>query len=269
MALLMTRQIRDRITEIKRKNPRGKNYTNFFVQEQEQYDVLAGDNSVVLSHTGHDGVRRVYFYSSDLGELGKLLGQTAPGSILDYLGDCGGALQDALRRGGYGRYTRFLRLSNRNFQHIFDSRYNPYADYLCRFPAGTGVEFASAGDLDPLIARLNDVFDYNTSHFASREKLGESIRDREVLVYKPEGELVSFLVFSITGKKFYVAHTYNQAAAYIAISMYVKAARIALGAGCTYGYSWVEETNEASLRFNRLKQYLPDGFTDTIFRKGE
>ena len=122
-------------------------------------------------------------------------------------------------------------------------------------------------ELDTLHRKLYDVFDKHSSHLFDRNRLKELIIDNKVLVYKEDGRLLSFLIYTIEGKRFYVAYVYNSAENHIALSMYVKAAKAAIQAGCTYGYSWVDETNETSLRYNRLKQYCPEKKKKKIFRK--
>ena len=264
---MTTQEIQVHIAAIKKNCGHRQSYTNFFAQAEGDYSVLESRSSLVFWQTGEDGVCRIYFFCFDLDELSRQLLQMEAGSILDYIGTCSDSLVHAFQTGGFRQYACFLRLSNKNLAYVFDTDYNPYADYLERFVEETRITSASLEELDTLHRKLYDVFDKRSSHFFSRERLKELIADNKVLVYKEDGCLRSFLIYTIDGKKFYVAYIYNSAENHIALSMYVQAAKAAIRAGCTYGYSWVDETNETSLRYNRLKQYLPDGMTDKIFRK--
>lgn len=264
---MTTQEIQVHIATIKKNCGHRQSYTNFFAQAEGDYSVLESRDSLVFWQTGEDDVRRIYFFCFDLDELSRQLSQMEAGSILDYIGECNASLSHAFQAGGFRQYACFLRLSNKNLAHVFDTDYNPYADYLERFGEETRITSASVEELDTLQRKLYDVFDKRVSHFFSRDRLKELITDNKVLVYKEDGRLLSFLIYTIEGKRFYVAYVYNSAENHIALSMYVKAAKAAIQAGCTYGYSWVDETNETSLRYNRLKQYFPDGMTDKIFRK--
>lgn len=264
---MTTQEIQVHIAEIKKNCGHRQSYTNFFAQAEGDYSVLESRSSIVFWQTGEDNVCRIYFFCFDLDELSRQLSQMEADSILDYIGECSVSLTNAFCAGGFRQYACFLRLSNKNLAHVFDTDYNPYADYLDRFGEETRITSASVKELDTLQRKLYDVFDKCSSHFFDRDKLKELIMDDKVLVYKEDGCLLSFLIYTIDGKKFYVAYIYNSAENHIALSMYVKAAKAAIKAGCTYGYSWVDETNETSLRYSRLKQYLPDGMTDKIFRK--
>lgn len=255
------------ITTMKKNCIRRQSYTNFFGRDEGEYSVLKSQESIVFWNTGEDDVCRIYFFCFNLDELSRQLLKIESGGILDYIGECGDALINALHAGGFRQYACFLRLSNKNLAYVFDANVNPYGDYLERFTEETRITYASIKELEVLHRKLRDVFDKRTSHFWGRDKLRELILDNKVLVYKEQGRLLSFLIFTIVGKKFYVAHVYNSSEKHIALSMYVKAAKTAIQEGCTYGYSWVDETNEPSLRYNRLKQYYPDGMRDRIFRK--
>lgn len=255
------------ITAMKKDHKRKESYTNFFWQTKGNYAALKGRSSIVFWNTDQDRICRIYFFCFDLNELSMQLSQMEPNSILDYIGECCDPLLQAFEAGGFRQYACFLRLSNKKLAHVFDASCNPYAGYLERFGEETRITSASIEDLDVLHRKLYDVFDKRSSHFFSRDRLKELIMDEQVLVYKEQGILRSFLIYTIDGKKFYVAYIYNSSENHIALSMYVKAAKTAIEAGCTYGYSWVDETNETSLRYNRLKQYFPDGITDKIFRK--
>ena len=264
---MTTQEIQVHIVAMKKEHHRKQSYTNFFAQVDGDYSVLESRSSIVFWQTGKDSVCRIYFFCFDLDELSRQLSQMEADSILDYIGECSASLSHAFHAGGFRQYACFLRLSNKNLARVFDTDYNPYADYLERFGEETRITVASVKELDTLQRKLYNVFDKRSSHFFNKEKLKELIMGNKVLAYKEDGRLLSFLIYIIEGKKFYVAYVYNSAENHIALSMYVKAAKSAIKAGCTYGYSWVDETNETSLRYNRLKQYLPDGMTDKIFRK--
>ncbi len=255
------------IAAMKKNGRHRQSYTNFFAQTDGDYSIVESRDSIVFWQTGEDNVCRIYFFCFDLDELSRQLSQVENDSILDYIGECSDSLSHAFHAGGFRQYACFLRLSNKNLAHVFDTDYNPYADYLERFAEETRITSASLEELDTLHRKLYDVFDKHSSHLFDRNRLKELIIDNKVLVYKEDGRLLSFLIYTIEGKRFYVAYVYNSAENHIALSMYVKAAKAAIQAGCTYGYSWVDETNETSLRYNRLKQYFPDGMTDKIFRK--
>ncbi|MCH5265264.1 MAG: hypothetical protein J1F02_05145 [Lachnospiraceae bacterium] len=261
-----TKQIREHISAIKRAS-HSKAYTNFYEYNNEsEYSVLLDSHTIVFSCYSKYAMR-TFFFSSDLQQLEKLLAMQQRESVLDYLGDCDDSLLEVFENSGYRRFARFLRLSNKELVNVFNPANNPYGEYLERFADEKKVIVASLQDLNELYEKLLGVFDCRTSHFDSREQVADCIKKGHVLLYKENGKIVSFIIFVCSGKKFYGNHIYNGAQNHIAMSLYAKAAKIAIEAGCTYGYSWVEETNTASLRFGQLKQYFPDGMTDTIFIK--
>ena len=262
-------QIGKYISEIK-KNAISRIYTNYYANHPEGvgYDVIRESHAIVFSYWD-SSVRRTFFYGSDLNQLCKMLMNQEEGSIIDYIGKCDDTFLETLKQSGFYKFSRFLRLSNRNLTHIFDPISNPYGEYMSRFLESKEIEKACQGDLEELYNLLLRTFDNRTSHFQSKEELAEIIKQGHVLIHKKKERIVSFIIFYFQGKKFYTAHILNGAENHIALCMYAQAAQMAIESGCTYAYSWVEENNKVSLRSNQLKQSFPDGMTDTIFVKGE
>ncbi len=174
-----------------------QSYTNFFTQTDGDYSVLKSRDSIVFWQTGEDNICRIYFFCFNLDELSRQLSQMEADSILDYIGECSASLSHAFHAGGFRQYACFLRLSNKNLARVFDTDYNPYADYLERFGEETRITVASVKELDTLQRKLYNVFDKRSSHFFNKEKLKELIMGNKVLAYKEDGRLLSFLIYII------------------------------------------------------------------------
>lgn len=260
-------EIQEYIMSIRKKNKIRPVTNSYFIDETKEYECICKENTILYSHI--DGsLKRVFFVSCKEEELVEALASLSGNIVLDYVAKQDD-LEQIMQRAEFRKKSCFLRLSQPDLSKSFEPEENPYANHLKRFFSDSRVSFLGIQYAEQLNDMIHTVFDETDGHFFDFEELKWRMKNKKVVGYVEDGRIISFFIYSYEGKKFYGNFAYNGGDPSLAVSMFVKGAQTALKDGCTYGYSWIDETNDKSLRFAQLKGYKPDGVKDYIYVKDE
>lgn len=245
---------------------RKKMITNYYLtlaDQDEDYQSWTAENSIVFC-ARENKVYRCYFATTDTGELNTLLEKVPDGAVMDYVTkqETG---QFPWVDAGFSHYTTLRRCT---VPSLSQERPKTKRDLLLEefYDEGIG-DFATDEDAEELYDLLYEVFDYRVSRLPSKQQLLEMIAKNWVLLYRENGEIISFLMYQIEGKKYYGYQIYNKGTADITYNLQCKAMKYAVSHyQVKSSYAWVEIGNQGA---NDRVGDTFDGTYDYIFLKEE
>lgn len=265
-------EINQQIQRIKKYAKQGlvSNYYNLLPERGEQICYYAWTSYaavfVLNRNDGHYG----YFFGSDLNEISSLLEQVPEQTMVEYISKNEDHYHAFLSSAGLKKKAVFKRLVYPNLQEIFDGSKNQYGDLLQRFSRQYEFQdriIAEKEEADSIIQIFSKVFDQYTSHTPSKQELLALIEKKQVLIYKENERIRALHIYKLEGKKYYSYVSYNDGPFFMMYSLLARALKDAIKAGAVYGYCWVEERNQKSLRYCASKGFYPDGIKNMVYRK--
>jgi len=192
------RRVHEQMATVKAQSTTGF-FTNYFRQELVGPHILtaATGRSVLFVNDEHDFFR-LYFFTSDLGELGQTLRNAEfPGSVV------------------VGYVTRAA--ANENviaaLQH---SGFSPIATYrrmisyqLPPQEPNSGLEYAIPGDIDQIHDGLFQAFNKYTDHLPAKDRLLRYIENQWVIVDRRGGSVCGAVCFQLEGPRVNYNYIYN------------------------------------------------------------
>jgi hypothetical protein len=186
-----------RMADIKARSHRGFS-TNYFRQEMvgEQILVAATDQTILLANDEYDFFR-LYFFTSDLGDLGRALYDT------QYCGDmvtgyltkkANNDIVGAFEHGGFRPIATYGRMET---YRLPQQRPNP------------ALEYAVPTDADELRQDLFRLFNKYTDHLPTKHRLLDYIKNRQVIVNRQIGKIVGAVCFQLHGLKVNYNYVYS------------------------------------------------------------
>lgn len=254
----------------------GKVYTNYYNQCNDIEDSLQtwqAEKSIVFEWVD-EGIKRIYFYSTDVEELGNILELASFGSVIDYLTKEKTELAEVFRSAGYALHLEYGRFhieqaaKSQEAKEIDSILHND--DQLRKeiFEAPYG-EMAKVEDAEEIDRQLREEFDPYEAHFYSLEKLREHIKKGWVWVAKDNGKIIAANLFEIQGRKAYGAYLYNRGEINVMLSLLAKADAAIAKMNVPYAYCWMRLNNKRIIRYNmKYNGYVQDNLYDIIYVKG-
>lgn len=258
---MQLKEIMRHISQIK-KNKKAY-YSNYYLgySFEQEFDVIKGDETIIFT-AWDNSFKRVFYFSSNLDELGKLLSEVKDIAVLDIVGKSEEPVDSVLKIAGFDRYAVFCKKQidlevggrTKKDEGIYNQFYNP--DLL---------EYVDEDDIDEMMALLNRVFDCKTYHIPTEEQLLEIIRDRKAVCHRIDGKIVAFYIYAIEGKKLYSNFSYNSVSADVLYSLERRIRELTYEKdGVRQAYAWFDMENQRALRRVVL---LDTGLRDYIYVK--
>lgn len=261
--LLLTRNIRQKGL------PFYSNYFNQCKDMKESFPVY------ILSHAlafewNDIGVRRIFFFASDTGELEHILSCIPNESVIDFITKDKGELKACFEQAGYKLYLEFGRFYIKpgndeveKLRHCLED--DEKANEIFNAPYG---ELAQESEAEEIDRHLRRVFDPYEAHFYPMDKLREHIRKGWVWVARNNKEIIAGNLFEIQGKKVYGAYIWNDGEVDVLCSLNHKISQYLSNLDVQYYYCWMRLNNKRIIRYNmKYNGYVPDGLYDMIYVK--
>lgn len=257
------RQVMQEIT--KRRTPGEVSYSNFFPGESldAEYEMFCGEKTVVFWGE-KEGVVRVYFHTSRLGELTEFLRKTPDETVIDYICREGDVPSEAIEAGGYSQYAVYIKKQWKAEEDESIPTGGTARLLYDMYQPDCGV-YAEKDDVIQIYELLLQNFDLKADHIFSVNELLEMTKKKEIMVYKIGKKIECFFIYRREGKKLYCAFSYNNATADILYNLERRVREVECKEnGITVNYAWFNAENKKALRRN----VRPDtGIRDYIFVK--
>lgn len=217
-------------------------------------DLIEHGDSFILVCEDH-GVKRVLFFVRDLQTLEYLLKQLPDGA---YYLEVMTKDPDSFLIPSCVTAARLQRFVNRDCSSVFhaDSRVLQYRNDSVGEPAA----IADAAEINAL---LWSVFRTEISHLLTDEELEQEIRKGEVFIHRSD-KIDAVLQTEILPKRFYINQVVNKAEPSVIHAILLKRLAKYVESGGRYMYSWIEETNIASIRFHEKYGMQHDGMWNLV-----
>ena len=173
-------------------------FTNYFRQELVGPHILtaATGRSVLFVNDEHDFFR-LYFFTSDLGELEQILGGAKfPGSVVvGYITKAADEnVAAALQHSGFSPIATYRRMLS--YQLPLQG---PNSD----------LEYAIRGDIDQIHDSLFRAFNKYTDHLPTKDRLLRYIENQWVIVNRQDGRVCGAVCFQLEGPRVNYNYIYN------------------------------------------------------------
>ncbi|MEI7911062.1 MAG: hypothetical protein WCK77_15610 [Verrucomicrobiota bacterium] len=236
---------------------RGPSQTNYFRQVLTGRNYwMAGTERTLVFLTDDLDFFRLYFYTTDAGDLGDVLaslrlpGTTVTACIARHFDS---TIHATLQACGHVRHSMFRRMATRALR-------------VCK--VNSRLEFANPADVDELLGRLQADFHPYTSHPPSRALLAEYIRREWALVIRKNGAIAGYIVFQIAGNQANYNYLFNSSADPVDFLMLQNNFFGLLDQrGVRAGILWVDEKNTRVLKMNEVSGWKLDGLMTQYYVK--
>ena len=264
-------------------------YTNYYNQcnsFNNKFKVFTSNLSIAFEWVDL-GIKRIYFYSSDMNDLSNVLSLFDSGSVIDYITKDKEVMSKCINDAGYKihlEYGRFFvkprtgeeekkmlalreALNNAylNEKNVNGNNENPNNECFVSYYVGK----ADVSDAEIIDRQLREEFDVYEAHFYSIEKLKDLISKGWVWVVKINNDIIAANIFEIQGIKTYGAYLYNRGDLDVLSSLLSSVEQYISRLGVKYYYCWMRLSNKKAIRYNmKVNGYAPDGVFDMIYVKG-
>jgi hypothetical protein len=186
-----------RMADIKARSSCGFS-TNYFRQEMvgEQILVAATDQTILLANDEY-GFFRLYFFTSNLGDLGQILHQARyPGEMVTgYLAwKPDENVATVFEQGGFLSLATYGRMETYQLPR---QRPNP------------ALEYAVPSDADQIHENLFRAFNKYTDHLPAKARILDYIKNQQVIVNRKDGQIVGAVCFQLKGPKVNYNYIYS------------------------------------------------------------
>lgn len=241
-------EVRKRIMELKK---HGKPITNFYpgiLSDEQEVFMLEVEGAIVFV-VQEENRKRAFFVSTDDVSLQEALRELPSGVILEnvYRED-EDPLKNLLESADFKEYATYMR-------ETICYHSNPYLipetgrrAMLQDMYDTTYCEYGEETDAEELCQITKDTFDPLCDDVFTLEKWKEVLRNRECMVYRENGKIVSYYVWRLEGRKLYGNISVNKGPAnylynlerFVFEQMWEKGIRVF--------YAWYNEENIKALR---------------------
>ena len=212
-------------------------------------------DSFAFSYEDH-GIKRLCYFVSDYDNLSKLLNSFENGP---YYLEIMTREPDSICLDEVECIARMKRLSNNDCNTAFDN------EGITRYRDDNIVQTAEVTDTNEINKLLWSMFKTEVSHLLSDNELSEVIRKGNVVIHK-SGEIDAVLQVDVMPKKFYINQVINKAGKEVIHAMMLSRLDQYRKNGGKYIYSWVDETNIASLKFHEKYGMEHDGMWNLVYK---
>lgn len=243
-------------------------YSNCFLrfcnaaQEWEVYNSLQS----ILILKQENNVLRLLFYTLDFSDLKQLLEESLPSEqeyILEIVAREKTLYRKELLNMGFTVFAQMLRMSVKDISPLFlpgRTFVESYDDLL--------AEQALLEDVPALWDKLWEIFDTRVSHLPDKEDLKEAVMRGEFCICRgKDSEILAFLQSVMEPRSFYINQVFNGGGKKLIHSIMHKRLTEYCQRGGRYVYAWVDENNQASLRFHEKYGLRPDGLWTCVYQR--
>lgn len=247
-------------------------YTNYYNQCRNMEDdflVFRTENALVFLWNDV-GVKRIYFFASDLEKLKDILSRIDKESVIDFITKDKEALRKIFEAAGYNCYMEYGRFYIKAGNTEVEKLRQGFADdeIMKKWINSSYGELALESDAEEIDRHLRRVFAPYEAHFYSLDKLREHIRKGWVWIVRENGKIIAGNLFEIQGKKVYGAYMWNDGSIEVLSSLNYKVNQYLSFLDVTYYYCWMRLNNKRIIRYNmKYNGYVPDGLYDMIYVK--
>jgi hypothetical protein len=242
------------MAQIKARSERGF-FTNYFRQEMvgKQILVMATDRTILLANDEYDFFR-LYFFTSNLGNLGQLLHDTRyPGEVVaGYLTKKPDKnVATAFEQGGFLPIATYGRMET---YRLPLQRPNP------------ALEFAAPGDADQIHQDLFRVFNKYTDHLPTKSRLLDYIKNKQVIIKRQGGQIIGAVCFQLHGLKVNYNYIYSLSRDGLDfLQLQNNFYGVMNQRGIRAGFLWINQANNRLAGLYRAAGWKFDGLQDYFY----
>lgn len=237
-------------------------YLSFSLEPDREWKTLSNDRSLaIIDYEG--GTERLYFYTHDFNDLGKMLNGYDGSPVVDIISKNKRDFEQELKAIGYIPLAHLTRVSNKDVSLVLDD----VSESIASYESNVG-EYATLEDAKSIGKMLWSIFDTRVSHLPDDNELSEMIAKKEFVVCKNSvGVIESLLQLQISTRSYYVNQIINRGDKNRFHSMVINTLKKYCEMGGKYAYAWVEDTNMASLKFFEKYGMISDGTWNCVYVK--
>ncbi len=231
-------------------------------QEWELYN-SAGSLLLVKQESS---VLRLFFFTLDFSDLKQLMEDSLASDreyMLEIVAKDKVLYRNELLDMGFDVFAQMLRMSVKDISPLFQNGsafVEAYDEQL--------VEQARPEDVPALLDKLWHIFDTRVSHLPDEEELKSAIlRGEFCLCREKDSDIRAFLQSVMEPRSFYINQVYNGGEKKLIHSIMHKRLAEYYQQGGRYVFAWVDEKNQASLRFHEKYGLKPDGLWTAVYRR--
>lgn len=263
---MKTQEIMERTVKLKKSGK--KVCSNCFVQFrqflEEEWDAVASEESLYIVNRDH-GVNRIWFYTTDFDDLSIAMQKSLALNeeyVIDILSKDALCYQKELEKMGFYPLAKMMRMSNPDISGILQQNSVQMEYYNAKI--GNKARLEDAAEINQILWKI---FDSRISHLQTLEELKASIQRGEISIYRDGEDIAAILQRIAEPKSFYINQIYNRAKKQVIHAIVLNELKEYNEKGGKYVYAWVEEGNQASLRFHGKYGLKHDGLWNIVYKK--
>ena len=233
---------------------------NFYSSDvaEKACGIWENGDEFVFAYEDH-GINRLIFFVKDLNSIDVILKQIPQGKyFIDIMGrDRGEYLSADIKV-----IAHLKRYSNPDCRSVLDN-----GSEVIKYKGSVRVETALEEDTSELNKMLWSTFNTEVSHLLSDDELRMVIQTGQISLHRnDEGIIDAMLQANVMPKKFYINQIINRSGKKEVIhSILIDRLEGYVANGGKYLYAWIEETNNASLKFHEKYGMKHDGMWNTVY----
>ena len=212
----------------------------------------------VFAYDDH-GIKRMIFFVNDLNSIDMISKQLPKGRYyIDIMGRARGEdLSVDIKT-----IAHMKRYSNPDCTSVLE-----IGSEVLKYKSSVHVETAMEEDAIELNEMLWSAFNTEVSHLLSVEELKAVIKSGQITLHRNnEGIIDAMLQADVMPKKFYINQIINRSGSKEVVhSILLDRLEGYVLSGGKYIYSWIEESNKASLKFHEKYGMKHDGMWNTVY----
>jgi hypothetical protein len=224
--------------------------TNYFRQPLPTDTVIMKSEASVIALAPERGFQRLYFVSTDAGDLSTLLTRvTGTEIVIEQVHRDDDALRGTFLSAGFEPLARYHRMWNRDMRSA---------------PADEQFALATSADFEEIDALLAAAFDPRTDHLPALSEL----KEREAVIRRLGDRICGFVVFAISGAVANFNYLYSDCGdPTITLAMIETFYALARERGATRTFLWVDERKDGVIRLYERFGWRADGLRASYYRK--
>ena len=224
--------------------------TNYYANVlSDEDDVITFESEKAIIYIMQEPFRqRVYFVSADEGELMELLQLVPKGAVLEYVHkDVNPALLNTFQEGKLEKYATYIRHTTCYVENPFLFPEKGRRALLQELYEPNFGEYATVSDVDELYDLTKETFDVICDDVYTKEKWTEIVQNKECLLYRDNGKIISYYVWRLEGKKLYSNISLNKGPANVLYNLERRILEQMWEKGIRIYYAWYNVENSAAL----------------------
>lgn len=241
------KNIKDFVTNLKKQY--GSLYSNIIWSDLSTYEIIEtydNDTGIVIVIAERNR-NKIFYAVAKLESLMNLMKNVTNGSILEYHYRDVNDMDEVFVNAGLEHYANYIRVTSiyeekpygkeTGRQKLLDELYDP----LCG-------EYPDISDVEELYNLTRDAFDPLIDDVFSVEEWKNIIRNKECLVIKENGKIVTFYVWRLEGKKLYSNMSLNLGPANYMYNLERRVFDYTWKLGIRVYYAWYNQNNVRAIK---------------------